>query len=433
MNRMNLSSESMSTSRSQSGTGRSYVIYAPTPWDSPRQPAHNLADALALNHRVLYVDPPLSPLSPFRYGLRPNTWSRLRVVATRGVRRAGRLGVFSPLVLPPIEHKRMRALSTPLLRAQVRFAVRRSLDRSSPVVLGWRGLAELAGAAEESLRVGVLMDHPAAGAALLGRDPDQLEQEASTICHSSDLICTTSQPMQELLAERGWKSELVPFGFPADLAGAFDDSEEPPEYRALPRPLLGYTGGIDDRLDYDLIVELADRFSGGSLVFVGPVSPRLSPAGQAALASRANIYLLGARSRLRLPAYISHLDVALLPYEDSLWTRHQSPMKIWEYFYAGPPIVGIGSAELHRYPPPLLNYAEQADRVPALVEQALSEPTAGRAERRSFALANTWEDRAAQIDALVAQSAATPSAATPTGDQGAGERAGYPPAKALAR
>jgi hypothetical protein len=311
----------------------------------------------------------------------------------------------------------------------VRFAVRRWLGRSQPVVLGWRGLEELVGAAEESLRVGVLMDHPAAGAALLGRDPDQLEQEASAICRSSDLICTTSQPMQELLAERGWESELVPFGFPADLAEAFDDCEEPTEYRGLPRPLLGYTGGIDDRLDYHLIVELADRFSGGSLVFVGPVSPRLSQAAQAALASRANVHLLGAKSRSRLPAYISHLDVALLPYEDSLWTRHQSPMKVWEYFYAGPPIVGVGSAELRRYPPPLVNYAEQAGQVPALVERALSEPRTGRTERRSFALANTWEDRAAQIDALVARSAAPATAAIPSEDEGAIDTR----AKALAR
>ena len=392
----------------------SYVIYAPTPWDSPRQPAHNLAEALALDHRVLYIDPPLSPLSPFRYGLRANTWARLRVVARRRVRRAGALQVFSPLVLPPIEHRRMRALSTPLLRAQIRLAVRRSLKANAPVVLGWRGLEDLAGAAEESIRVGVLMDHPAAGASLLGRDADQLEQEANAICRSADLICTTSQPMQELLAERGWESEFVPFGFPKDLIGAFEESEQPPEYSALPRPLLGYTGGIDDRLDYELIVKLADKFSHGSLAFVGPVSPRLSQSARSALASRANIHLLGAKPRSRLPAYVRHLDVALLPYEDSLWTRHQSPMKVWEYFYAGPPIVGVGSVELRSFPPPLVNYAERADQVPWLVERALADPTVGRAERRSFALANTWEDRAGQIDALVEQLRVTKVAETPS-------------------
>ncbi|HWY89924.1 MAG TPA: hypothetical protein VNY31_04570 [Solirubrobacteraceae bacterium] len=381
---------------------RSYVIYAPTPWESPRQPAHNLADALAVEHSVLYVDPPLSPLSPIRYGLRSVTWPWLRAVLDPRLRTYGRVRVLSPLALPPVAHPRMRTLSLPLLRAQIRFAVAQAqLER--PVVLAWRGIPELSGVAGESLRVAVVMDHPAAGAPLLGRDPAELEAETSALCAASELICTTSYPMHELLAERRWESELVPFGFPADLIGAFDGAAEPPEYAGLPRPLLGYTGGIDDRLDYDLILRLADHFSDGSLVFIGPVSPRLSASARAALAGRANVHLLGVRPRTRLPAYVRYLDVALMPYADSLWTRHQSPMKFWEYLYAGPPIVGVGSAELRRYPPPLMNYADTADSALAMVEQALADPGAGREERRRFALANTWDDRATQLDALVSE------------------------------
>jgi teichuronic acid biosynthesis glycosyltransferase TuaH len=389
-------------SREADGVRRDYVIYAPTPWDSPRQPAHNLADALAVRHRVLYIDPPLSPLSPIRYGLRRSTWPRLRAVVDRRLRTRGRLRVFAPLVLPPIEHPRMRAHSLPLLRAQIsRTVARAGLER--PVILAWRGLPELAGVAGESLRVGVIMDHPSAGAALLGRDATELEAEMAAACIASDLICTTSHPMRQLLAERGWESELVPFGFPADLIETFDGAAQPPEYAQLPRPLLGYTGGIDDRLDFELILRLADRFSHGSLVFVGAVSPRLSAPARTALKARANIHLLGPRPRDLLPAYIRYLDVALMPYEDSLFTRHQSPMKLWEYFYAGPPIVGAGSAELRRYPPPLVNYAESADAVPALVEQALGDPAAGREERRRYALANTWEHRATELDARVGE------------------------------
>lgn len=396
---------------------RSYVIYAPAPWDSPRQAAHNFADALAMRHPVLYVDPPLSPLSPIRYGLSPNTWPRLRAVADRGLRTRGRLRVFSPLTLPPVEHPRMRALSQPLLRMQVRRAVAVA-GFKQPVVLAWRWLPELTGVAGEALRAGVIMDHPAAGAALLGRDPADLEAEASAICASCDLILTTSHPMRELLAERGWESELVPFGFPADLVAAFDGAGVPTEYAALPRPLFGYTGSIDDRLDYDLILKLADRFSHGSFVFVGPVSPRLSAAAHTALAARSNIHLLGPRPRGQLPAYISSLDVALLPYVDDLWTRHQSPMKLWEYLYAGPPILGTGSAELRRYSPPLMYYGESADAALAMVERVLADPTAGREERRRFALANTWEDRAAQIDALVAERLARNARAVVEGASG---------------
>jgi teichuronic acid biosynthesis glycosyltransferase TuaH len=379
---------------------RNYVVYAPTSWESHRQPLHNFADGLAERHRVLYVDPPMSPLTPIRYGLQPSTWPRLRTVARRRARACGRLHVFSPLALAPVEHPRARRLSRPLLRSQVARAVAQ-VGMSRPIVIAARGMPELAGAAGESLRVGMFVDHPSAGASLMGRSVADLEAAAAAIHASSDLLCTTSLSLVPLFAERGWQSEAVPAGFPADLADAFDRAAPPPEYAWLPRPLLGYTGSIDDRLDYEMILALADRFAHGSLVFVGGVSPRLPAHAREALAARANIHLLGLRPRTALPAYVRHLDVALLPYEDTLFTRYQSPMKMWEYLYAGPPIVGAGSEELRHYPPPLVNYAESLPQALALVERALAEPERGREERRRLALANTWSDRARQLDALV--------------------------------
>jgi teichuronic acid biosynthesis glycosyltransferase TuaH len=387
-------------------SNRSYVIYGSSVWDGSWQAEHNIANALAARHPVLYIDPAVSPLTPFRYGIKPETLRRCRDVANRTVCDRGRLKVFAPLVLPPIHHPRARAWSLPLVRMQVRRAVRQ-LRFTDPVVLAWRLLPALEGVAGELLRVGVVMDHPSAGASLMGRDPAELEAETSALCASADEICTTSRPTHALLAERGQSSELVPFGFAADLAPAFDCAAEPREYATLPRPLLGYTGGVDDRLDYDLIVRLADRFAHGSLVFVGPVSPRLTTQAREALASRSNIHLFGLRPRDELPAYVRHVDLALLPYADSLWTRHQSPVKLWEYLYAGPPILATGCAELCRYQPPLLSYAEGPEEALAVAECLLANPSAGRDARRSFALANTWDDRAAQIDALVDRSLAT--------------------------
>jgi glycosyltransferase involved in cell wall biosynthesis len=379
---------------------RSYLIYAPTAWEGSRQLTHYLAEALAARHRVLYVDPPLSPLGPLRYGLSASTWPRLRAIARRRVRDAGPLRVFGPLALPPVRHPRMRTLSLPLLRPQIAHAVR-SAGLERPIVLAAHWFPELTGVAKESLRVGVIMDHATAGAGLMGLDPVEVEAEKAALCRSTDMRLATSGALRELLAEQGFASELVPAGFPAALAGAFDRATEPPEYTGLARPLLGYTGSIDDRLDFELIAKLADRFGHGSLVFVGSVSPRLSPEGHAALRSRANIHLLGTRTQARLPAYIRHLDVALMPYRDCEFTRYQSPIKVWEYLYAGPPIVGVGSDALRGYPPPLVSYAENHDEALSMAERGLASPLAGREERRRFALANTWEHRARQLDELV--------------------------------
>jgi teichuronic acid biosynthesis glycosyltransferase TuaH len=379
---------------------RSYVVYAPTAWSSPWQPAHNLAHALAARHAVLYVDPAMSPITPFRYGLRPDTWRGVRTLLDRGSRVNERVQVFTPVALPPVSDRRARALSRPLVRAQLRGAVARA-SLEPPVVLSWWPLADIAGATRETLRVAFIMDHPAASARLLGRDPDELEREAETSCERADLLCTTSSAVQQLLAVRGWEPELVPFGFPGDLAEMYDSAGEPVEYGSMPRPLIGYTGGIDDRLDFRLIVELADRFRDGSIAFVGAVSPRLSSQARAALTSRPNIHLLGPRPRQHLPGYVRNLDVALMPYRDCLFTRYQSPMKVWEYLYAGPPIVGTASPDLEQFPTALVSYADDPGQFVPLVEAALSARSAGREARRRYALENTWDHRAEQLEGLI--------------------------------
>lgn len=379
---------------------RSYVILGTVPWDGPWAVDQNMAHALAGHHQVLYVDPPLSPASPFRYGLRSVNWPRMAAVLNRRVRDRDRLQVFGPLALPPLTDPRMHSASVPLVRAQIRRAVRRA-GMSNPVVLAYGFLHDLAGACDEQLRVGVIMDNLPAGAVLLGRDRGELEREVAANCRAADLLCVPSQPVQSLLAEDGWPSELLPFGFSEDLAPLYDGAVPPPEYASLPRPLIGYTGGIDDRLNFELIVRLADRYPEGSLVFVGAMSPRLTDEARAALSSRPNIHLLGVRPRDMLPAYVRYLDCALLPYIDSEWTRYQSPLKLWEYLYSGAPIVGMGSAELRRYPPPLVEYVDSTDEAVAGVERAIATGDGGREERRAFALANTWDARVSTLDALV--------------------------------
>jgi teichuronic acid biosynthesis glycosyltransferase TuaH len=379
---------------------RSYVIYGSMSWNGQWNVEHNIAHALAGRHRVLYVDPPLTPATPFRYGVNAASRRQLVDLFDRRVRPHGRLNVFTPVALPPLTHPRMRRASVPLLRSQIGRAVAKA-GLEAPVVVAWHLLSQFAGAAGESLRVAVVMDHLPSGAGLAERDAGELEAEIHALCAASDLLCVPSHPVQELMAQDGFSSRLLPFAFAGDLAGDYDGATEPEEYRSLPRPLLGYTGSVDDRLNYELVVQLADQFRDGSIVFVGPLSPRLSAAAHAALASRPNIHLLGMRPRSALPAYVRYLDCAMLPYAEMLFTQYQSPMKVWDYLYAGPPIVGTGSPELKRFPPPLVEFAERAEDVPALVREALAAGSAGAEERRAYALANTWDSRAEQLDAYV--------------------------------
>jgi teichuronic acid biosynthesis glycosyltransferase TuaH len=384
------------------------VVFGTALWDAPWLTEQNLAAALARRHAVLYLEPEITPLTPFRYGLRDDTAAELARLASRSVRWSGGVGIARPVVLPPREHPVARRLSTGSLRRQLRRAARRT-GLGAPVAVTTRYLPETFGAAGEALRVHLVKDWVTAGGALMGRNGRRLLADELAACRAADLVCVTSRQLRATLSEHGIDSVHLPHGFHSDLAPSYDGAPLPPEYHGLPAPRIGYAGRLDGRIDYDLLAQLADRMPHVSIVLIGPVSPRLDPAPLERLRSRPNVHMLGPRARAELPGYLRHLDCALVPWRASEWSRHASPLKLWDYLYAGPPVVGTGGPALAEYPSHLVRYASEPDDFVPAVAAALAGGADGRAERGAFALANSWDARAAQLDELVDATIATRS------------------------
>ena len=108
----------------------------------------------------------------------------------------------------------------------------------------------------------------------------------------------------------------------------------PAEVAELPRPILGYIGVVDERIDYQLLGKLAHS-TAGSVVMVGPstkVDPDTFP-------RCANLHWLGGRDYAELPAYAKSFDVCLMPFAMNEATRFINPTKALEYMATGRPIV----------------------------------------------------------------------------------------------
>jgi hypothetical protein len=113
------------------------------------------------------------------------------------------------------------------------------------------------------------------------------------------------------------------------------------------------------------------------------------------------VHLIGARPRATLPSYLAHADCLLIPYRDTVWARHGSPLKLWDYLYAGPPIVGSGYSVLSEYLP-MVSFANDDERFVTQVADAIADGAGGAAQRREFALANTWDERGQELEAIAA-------------------------------
>jgi teichuronic acid biosynthesis glycosyltransferase TuaH len=381
------------------GRPRTVLVAGSVPFDSPWLTDQNLATALAEKAGVLYVEPPISPLTPFRTGSRGNPAAALVQVARKPMRRRGGVNVVRPVALPPLERAIARRISAPFVRQQMQRTMR-TLDHAVDAAVLTRRLP-----LPTTPRVVcyLVKDWTPAGADLIGRNQRDLLREILKLAASADVVLAISEALQRRLAEHGVESRVLRHGFHAALAGRYDGAEVPGDLAVVPEPRLVYAGRIDGRLDVAMLGAVADRFASGSLVLVGPLSPRLAPdPGVRALLARDNVHALGNRDRVSLPAYLVHADCLLLPYAKREWSRFGSPLKLWDYLYAGPPLVGTGYTVLAEYPPPLVHFVEDPDEFPERIAEALVKGRRGAERRRAFALANTWDHRADELLALLA-------------------------------
>lgn len=111
---------------------------------------------------------------------------------------------------------------------------------------------------------------------------------------------------------------------------------------ALPGPVLGYFGVIDERIDYELVAALADAFPHGSIAMVGPIA-KVDPS---ALPRRPNLHWLGERPYARLPAITKGFQVCLIPFALNASTEFINPTKALEYMAAGRPVVSTALDEV---------------------------------------------------------------------------------------
>jgi teichuronic acid biosynthesis glycosyltransferase TuaH len=237
--------------------------------------------------------------------------------------------------------------------------------------------------------------------AYIRRHGPRLERLAARM---ADIRLATSSDLVEQLSKAG-----APFRrFPN--AAAFEHfavankpaAELPEAIRQLPRPIIGYMGNVCLRIDYDLLVRIAERFPHCTVLMVGPRNDADHHAHD--LSRFKNLVFVGPQPFSTLPTYLSVMDCALLPFKINQLTRSIYPLKINEYLAAGKPVVSTSfSSEIKGFAPHIY-LADDPDAFLDQIEAALGEPadSPARAARIQVAKQNSWTVRAEQFLALLA-------------------------------
>jgi glycosyltransferase involved in cell wall biosynthesis len=199
-----------------------------------------------------------------------------------------------------------------------------------------------------------------------------------------DAVLCVSKPVHERHRERlGGKAHFVPVACDFERYHAATGSGRD-ELPALPRPLLGYSGFVNERTDTELFAAVARALPAASVVVAGPIAP----AAARALAGLPNVHLLGPQPAERVPRLIDAFDVALIPYRDTEFNRNSNPVKFYEYLALGKPVVTTDI-------PTLQHFGAVASVGPAAtfverVEAELAAPTGTPEERVAVARAHSF-------------------------------------------
>jgi glycosyltransferase involved in cell wall biosynthesis len=162
----------------------------------------------------------------------------------------------------------------------------------------------------------------------------------------------------------------------------------PADVAALRKPVLGYFGVVDERLDYELLDRLAGANPEWSVAMIGPVL-KVDPA---TLPRRPNLHWLGQRPYAELPALCKGFDVCLMPFALNQATEFINPTKALEYMATGRPIVGTPVADVVRNFGAVVKIAASPEEFIGQCRRAVARPDRA-AVRRGLKLAaeNTWD------------------------------------------
>ena len=299
--------------------------------------------------------------------------------------------VLNPLAFPSYGNASVLKLNRSFLARQVRKAMRK-LGFRSPVNMVFNPAAGMiAGMLGESQIIYYCVDEYTAftGAS------NGLKEIEDDLFRRAHLVVVSAQRLFESKSHLNPNTHVIRHGTDwCHFSTALDTYlRVPKEIADLPRPIIGFHGLLADWVDFELIKEVAERFSTGSVVLIGKTSVDAAEKIKV-LDGLPNVHRLGRKPYSELPAYCKGFDVALNPFAINELTLAANPLKVREYLAAGLPVVSTDIPEVRVLKDCLIG-VDHEDFI-AKIEHALAHPK--RRSDVSEAIAHeSWEAKIEEL------------------------------------
>jgi len=371
--------------------GEQFVLLTPRDLSDIRGRVHHLALHLSKSNSVLFVEAQESAA----FLLRTGKLQKLLQGVFKPLGEADGFRVFTPLACLPFDgsSELINKLNSALLRWQLKRLLKK-IGFHDPIVLYYMpNYHRLVGTLGERAAIYDLVDERAA---LAGRHRRYFDVRERTMMSKCASVIVVSQKLLDEKRRLASRIALIPNG--VDAAFFSKGGEPPTELRGLPRPMVGYSGAIDEWFDFEIVEHLARSRPDWSFVLVGPVRTNAKR-----LTRFKNVSLLGGRRYRDLPSYLAAFDCGIVPHKLTRFRLYSDPLKVYEYIAAGKPVVSTAIPSVERFGE-LVRVAHDPEGFLRAIEQEIEQDSPERAERRRKAIReHDWKHRVMALSAEVSR------------------------------
>jgi glycosyltransferase involved in cell wall biosynthesis len=174
------------------------------------------------------------------------------------------------------------------------------------------------------------------------KNKDFVKKLEIELIRKSDLVFVTGQELFKKKSILHANTHIIPNGVDFELFAEKQNNDAmDPDIADLSGTVILYIGGIFEWFDLDLVHSLAEKRPNWHFVLVGP-----SNYTKTILQKYENIIYVGKKKRELLPQYLNRSQVCMIPFLLNGLTHSVNPLKLYEYWAAGKPVVSVAMKEL---------------------------------------------------------------------------------------
>ncbi|CAN2049002.1 putative Glycosyltransferase I domain-containing protein [Candidatus Magnetomoraceae bacterium gMMP-1] len=371
-------------------------------WDGIVMSRHHVMGKLSSKHKVVFVSPQYNMIQVFN-----NIWKGILKKSEVTKVNDNLLSIIPPKIFPRIHCS--QNLDKLLLGFFIKYLQKiiKQIDYDKLILYLWNPrFYEFIGKFNENLVCYHVHDQFKGYAIVSAEEAKQIEIMEEYVLKRADIVFANGE-MLAMEKNKYNNTYNVPSAVDYDYYNNvyMNIDLEPFEMQNIPKPRIGYAGRITRKVNFDLIVHLADKRPEYSFVFIGPVNLNGRwKENFEKLYEKDNFYHIAEKPVNMLPLYTKCLDVGLMNYVINEHTKFVFPLKLFEYLALGKPVIG-SDMECFKPYKDIVRIAIKTEDWLTHIEKCLIEKDDPNLidKRRELASQNSWDNRVATIEKIVFQ------------------------------